>query len=334
MRSEPGGSGRIARAVYRACALEGATEPYDRLSLKIFYPALPDDGEEQRNAGVVPADRSAAPYPVVVILPGINVGPESYSWLAGFLANHGFVAVTYTMIAEEMPGYVSLTPGLDLTAVTPSTWGSRPSATALSAIIEALRAETDRGVLEGCIDTGKVVLAGHSGGGSVALFNANREWFPGVCGAASYGAHAAASTVLGFDEDSILELPGSEKLMIIGGTRDGVIAESGHRYGVDAKDPLYLLRRTFEEGVRADRDESWLIEIEGANHFSMAYPVDETTGRPYLDWPEEGSGETIRSLMAALMLEFVQLCTGHIGASVQKFEGKELISLSRRGAAA
>ena len=249
MQSQPVSSGRIARAVYRACALPHVAEPYDRLSLKIFYPALPDDGEELRNTGVVPADTSETPCPVVIIMPGINVGPEAYSWLAERLALAGFIAVTYTMVAEEMPGYVSLTPGLDLTAVSPSRWGSKPSGSALAAIVGALETGNSAGVLSGCIDTDRIVLAGHSAGGSVALFNANRDWFPGVCGAVSYGAHAGASTVLGFDRDTILQLPGTERLMLIGGTRDGVIAESGHRYGVDAKDPLYLLRRTFDEGI-------------------------------------------------------------------------------------
>lgn len=329
---QAGSTGRTARAVYRACALAGATEPYDRLSLKIYYPALPDDGAEQRNAGIVPVDPSDAPYPVVIIMPGINVGPEGYGWLAEELVLQGFVAVTYTMIAEEMPGYVSLTPGLDLAAVTPETWGKQPSASALPAILEAIRVENDSGVLGGHIDCDNVVLAGHSGGGSVALFNANQDWFPAVRGAISYGAHAAASTMLGFESDTVLQLPGRLPLMIIGGTRDGVIAESGHRYGVEERDPLYLMRRTFEESVSPYCKVACLVQIEGANHFSMAHPLDATTGRPFLDWPEEGDSESIRSLLAFMIVEFASFCTGRAGADITRFEGNKLLTISHREA--
>ena len=322
--------GRTARAVYRACEIAGASAPYDRLSLKIYYPAAPDDGEEQRNAGVVPADCAAAPFPVVVIMPGINIGPEAYGWLAEHLALHGFVTVCYTMIAEEMPGYVSLTPGLDLAAITPSTWGKAPSASSLAAILDAIATENGEGVLKGCIDCNNVVLAGHSGGGSVALFNANPEWFPGVQGAFSYGAHAGASTMLGFEPETVLRLPGQTPLMMVGGTRDGVIAESGYRYGIEGKDPLYLLRKTFEQGLSSDREDAWLVELEGANHFSMAYPIDAATGRSFLDWPEEGDSESIRSLLAWLVTEFASYCIGQGDADIGKFEGNKLIAMSHR----
>jgi len=277
--------------------------PYDRLSLKIYYAALPDDGVEQRNAGVVPADQSAAPCPVVIMMPGINVGPEAYAWLASHLALHGIITVTYSMIAEEMPGYVSLTPGLDLAAITPETYGTQPSATAVAAIIEALRIENSAGVLEGCIDTDKVILAGHSAGGSVALFNANPDWFPQVRGAIAYGAHAGASTMLGFAENTILKLPATVPLLLIGGTRDGVMANSAHRYGNE--DETDRMSQTFEDGFASDRDDSYFVSIVGANHFSLAWPVDESTGRHFLDEPEEGSGEAIRALLAELFVAFI-----------------------------
>ena len=294
---------RTARALFRACAIPGAGEPYDRAALKIYYPALPDDGEEQRNAGVVPADTSGAPYPVVLIMPGINIGPESYAWLAQFLAFQGMIVVTYTMIAEEMPGYISLTPGLDLGAITPDTYGKQPSGTAIAPILEALEQENQSGVLEGRIDTGSVILAGHSGGGSVALFNANPAWFPAVKGAFAFGAHSGASTILGFAENTTLELPGAVPLMVISGTRDGVIANSAHRYG-EAEAPNRVAE-TFDKGFTSNRGDSYLVEIDGANHFSIAWPPDESTGRHFLDEPEEGNGEVIRALLAELAVAFI-----------------------------
>ena len=92
------------RAVYRAIAIAGAEPPYDRASLKVFYPAHYGDTEEERNTGVIPAAGEDVPFPVVILLPGINVGPESYSWLAKALAAQGVVAVTFTLVAKEMPG--------------------------------------------------------------------------------------------------------------------------------------------------------------------------------------------------------------------------------------
>ena len=81
----------MVRAIYRAIAIDGCAPPYDRASLKIFYPASFSDSDEERNTGLIPADPSAAPYPVVILLPGINVGPEAYSWLAHDLAKRGVI---------------------------------------------------------------------------------------------------------------------------------------------------------------------------------------------------------------------------------------------------
>jgi dienelactone hydrolase len=293
---------RTARAIFRACSIPGAPEPHDRAALKIFYPALPDDGAEQRNAGLMPADTAAAACPVVIIMPGINVGPEAYNWLARDLALGGFIAVTYTFVAEEMPGYVSLTPGLDLAAITPSTYGSRPSANAIAPLIAALARENAAGPLEGCVDMDRIILAGHSGGGSAALYNANPEWFPGVRGAFAYGAHAGASTVLGFEPNAILPLPDAVPMMLVAGTRDGVIASSAHRYGGKGD----RVRETFERGFRRDAGDSYLIEVAGGNHFSIAWPLDESTGRHFLDEPEEGDAQVIRDFLSRLLMAFIK----------------------------
>ncbi|MGI9225913.1 MAG: alpha/beta hydrolase family protein [Woeseiaceae bacterium] len=298
--------------------------------LKVYYPALPDDSDEQRDAGIVPPDRSAAPYPLIVIMPGINVGPESYTWLATELALQGIVTVTYSLIAEEMPGYISLTPGLDLSAITPETYGTRPSGTVVAAIIDAVEDENAAGLLEGCVDTQRTILAGHSAGGSVALFNANPDWFPQVCGAIAYGAHAGASTALGFADNTILELSSDVPLLLIAGTNDGVIASSGHRYGDTDGDTVSRIVQTFEDGVLSDRGDSYLVEIQGANHFSLAYPVDETTGRHFLDGPEYGDSTRIRELLATLFAGFVHDVTGDARGRLAALENHELITTMRR----
>jgi len=313
---------RIARALFRSVALPGAMAPYDRLMLRIYYPALPDDSDEQRNSGVVAVDTTGAPYPLVVVLPGINVGPECYAWLAAALAVSGHVVVTYSMIAEEMPGYVSLTPGLDLEAIAPGSFGTRPSATALAALLGAMHDENSSGLLEGSIDTDDVALVGHSAGGSVALYNADPAWFPGLKSVVVYGAHAGASTMLGFDEGTILPLPSQLPVLLIGGTHDGVIAGSAHRYGDQGGDPLARVRDTFEHGIRSDRGDSFLVEVDGANHFSFAHPFDGTTGRAFLDWPQTADGEDLRATFALLIERFF---AGDY-AAVREFASHKLVA--------
>ncbi len=319
-------SQRIARAVYASCAIPGAEAPGDRAILRIVYPARPALGEAQLDSGFIPADRTAAPYPVVLIMPGVNVGPEAYAWLARYLALQGRIAVTYAFVAEELAGYVSLTPGLDLSALAPATYGSRPSGSAIAPILAAVGRENEGGMLEGCVDIDSVILAGHSAGGSVALYNANPDWFPQVRGAFAYGAHTGASTRLGFDENTILSLPGEVPLLLAAGTRDGVIANSAHRYG-GMSDPV---RATFEQGITRNRGDCYLVEIEGANHFSIAWPADETSGRHYLDETEAGDGESIRGLLAALLDAFIADTLNGSARRVGRLAGHALVAAFRR----
>jgi len=296
---------RVARAVFRATSLHGANPPYDRIILKIWYPALPGGSDDELNTGLVPADEQDAPYRVIIVMPGINVDPESYAWFASAMCERGHVVVTYSLIAEEMPGHISLTPGLDLAALTPDTYGRKPTSTALQTLIACLQSENESGLLEQVIDTNDIVLVGHSGGGSVALFNAHPDWFPGVTGAVAYAAHSGASTMLGFEDNTILDLPSTLPLLLIGGTRDGVIAASAHRYGDDTGNPLERLRQTFADGMHGDRGDNYLVEIDGANHFSFAWPQDNSTARAFLDWPETADGGAIRGLIIDLVSDFV-----------------------------
>lgn len=296
----------IARAFFRAITLPGATPPHDHASLKIFYPARLTGSDEERNTGVVPAAIELAPFPVVIMLPGINVGPESYSWLAQALALRGIVTVTFTHVAEEMPGYVSLTPGLDISALLPEHYGTRPSATAVAPIIEALHRVNEDSVLAGQLDLEKIVLGGHSAGGTVALLNADPDWFDGVAAGFSYGAHSAAATALGYGEGDLFLLPGKLPTLIMGGTRDGCIANSAARYGEGGEpSPTAAIERTFEEAIKRDQNDCYLALIEGANHFSLAYPADHSTGRPFIDMSTTNPDEAIRNYLAELIVTFI-----------------------------
>lgn len=324
------------RAIYRAVAIPGCAAPYDRASLKIYYPSSPTGSDEERNSGVVPAARGGAPYPVVIMLPGINVGPESYGWLARRLASAGVITVTYTLVAEEMPGYISLTPGLRIAALTPDQYGLTPSATAISPVLEDLAKLNASGVLAGLLDLDRVVLGGHSAGGTVAILNARPDWFPGVCAAFSYGAHAGAATALGYAPDTLFELPSRVPLLLLGGSRDGCIAHSAGRYGQEREGSATArVELTFDEGLTSERDDCYLAIIEGANHFSLAWPQDDTTGRPFIDLPTTRPDATLRDLLADLVYWFIAATVQADAAARQRLEdtllaGHELIARGAR----
>ena len=306
----------MVRAIYRAISIGNSTAPYDRASLKIFYPGHYGDSEEERNTGVIPADRDRAPFPVVIIFPGINLGPEAYSWLAHELAAQGIVSVTYSLVAEEMPGYISLTPGLSINALAPENFGKQASATALADIIEDLHRVNEAGVLHGLLDLNNIVLGGHSAGGSVALLNARADWFPGLSAVFSYGAHAGAATALGYPENAMFDIPAEMPTLIMGGTRDGCIANSAKRYGANTASATERVEKTFDQALGSDRKDSYLAIIEGANHFSLAWPEDHSTGRPFIDLPTSRPDEELRQLLSELICQFTLAQTGNSRAGV------------------
>ena len=151
----------MIRALYRSTTVPGSKPPYDTLTIKVYYPAQFTDSPMERNTGVIPPDRAGEPYPVVILLPGINVGPEAYQWLAESLAGRGMVAVTYSWIAEEMPGFISLTPGVDLDRVRPETFGSGPTCPAFRPILEELGRLNHESLLAGVLDLDRIFLGGH-----------------------------------------------------------------------------------------------------------------------------------------------------------------------------
>lgn len=294
------------RAIYRVREIPGAQSPYDRVNLKIYYPALYGDTPEERNTGVVPADTERGPYPVVILLPGINLGPESSSWLAIRLAKAGYITVAASAISEEMPGYISISPGLLMDEFRPANFGRGPNSSLLAPILDELAALQSSSVLAGLIDLNQIILGGHSAGGTAALLNANPAWFPGVCAAFSYGAHTGASVALGWPEETILSLPAALPALLLGGDRDGVIAASSHRYGREEGDPMHTLLRTFDEAVPDCGGNSYLFILQGANHFTFACPNDGCTGREFLDWETGTAPDTLREHLSNLILDFLE----------------------------
>jgi predicted dienelactone hydrolase len=301
------------RAIYRSANVKGSNAPYDTLTLKVYYPCSFGDSFEERNSGFIPADYSRAPFPVVIIMPGINVSHESYGWLAQKLAETGFAVVTYCWVTWEMEDMISVSPGVNLKRLTPKRYGKKPSCPALPAIFSELKRMQKNSVLAGQLNLDKVVIGGHSAGGTMALLNANPQWYPQLRGVFSYAAHTAANVMLGWEEDSIMPLRPDLPMLIMGGNRDGVIAASSHRYGDDTESsPTARVERSFHEGLSGSRGDRYLLVVEGANHFSLVWPRDASTGRPFLDKKTRGSNKKIRKYLAQVIVTFCDhVCSGN-----------------------
>lgn len=293
------------RALYRSTKVESAPAPYDTIHLKVFYPAQMSGSEQENNLGIVPADSEKAPFPVVIFLGGINCSWEVYQWLAIELVEQGIVVVTFNWVAENLPGVIGLTPGVNLAMLSPNTYGTGATASALPAILTELENLQTNSLLAGMLDLRKVILGGHSAGGRVALESADPRFFPQIAAAFAYAAHSAGAVMLGFPADSILPLPSSVPMLLIGGTCDGVISASSGRYGVSEGSPTRAVVRTFDEAITGDRNDSYLLIIEGANHFSIAYPTDPTAGRGFIDFPVTQPEEQIRALLAKAIGLFI-----------------------------
>ncbi|MFB2976702.1 alpha/beta hydrolase family protein [Microseira sp. BLCC-F43] len=301
----------IVRALFQAAKVEEASSPYDTIHLKVFYPAQMSGSDREQDMGIVPADPQRSLFKVVIFFNGINCSPDMYQWFAVKLAERGLVVVTFSWIAENLPGMVSLTPGVNLRMLPPNTYGSGPTASALPALLAALERLQTEGVLAGLLDLQNIVLGGHSAGGRVAIESANPRFFPQVVAAFAYGAHTAGILQLGYPSGTILPLPDALPLMLIGGTCDGVIAKSSHHYGVDWEQATTPVLRTFREAIAGGRDDSYLLLLEGANHFSIAYPFDSTTGRPFLDFPATQPEDQLRNLLAEAIGLFIDAHVCH-----------------------
>ena len=297
------------RSVYTSARVPGLRAPFDTAHVRVYYPAAPTGSDTERMTGIMPADRGGAPYPVVLFLPGINVSGDSYRWLLAGLVRHGFVCAIFEVVGETFGGGVGLTPVIDLDHLTPDTYGSGNPAPALPAVLEALAELNDAGPLEGCVDLQRVVLGGHSAGGSLALYACRPGLIDGVVACFTYAAHAMTSTALGWPAGTVLPIGVDIPALLLGGEHDGVIAASAKRYGEDAGDRVDPLARTFDTALSGGRGDQWYVVLRGANHFAAAHPVDETAARSFLDPDPVGDPESIRRTLVGCVQTF---CDAHV----------------------
>ncbi len=303
----------MIRSLFSAARVDAATAPYDTLHIQVFYPA---EETGDRGAGAAPPRSKGVPFPVVVFFNGTNLGPEAYRWLAVNLAERGLAVVTFGWVGDTIPGLIGLTTGADMTRLQPDAYGSGPTTLALGPILNALNALNEGAPwspspLRGALDLDAVVLGGHSAGGAIALQNADSRYFPGVRGAFSYGGHTLASPMLGFPAGTVLALSAALPLLLIGGTRDGVIAASAARYEQESAAPGFRrgrlhdpISRTFDEAIGGARGDRHLWMIAGANHFTIAHPIDQTVGRGFVDLPAEIDEDAAREHMARVVGDF------------------------------
>ena len=295
---------KMIRAIFRTAEVPGLKSPHNVISTKIYYPAIYGDTPEERNTGDIPVDRSFGTMPVFIMTPGVNLDPAAYEWLARQLAENGIVTVLFKLISEIVPGVVNLTPGLDITAMRSGSDGSSPPGIAYRPILEMLKGENENGTLKNALDLESIWLGGHSAGGSTALASGSKEWFPEVQGIISYAAHTGMSTMLGYPKGYIKPVP-DIPVVIIGGTQDGCIANSAHRYGDPEGDATGRVIKTFDDGVSREEGDCILAVIEGANHFTIAHPIDHSTGRSFIDMEETCDGAAARQLIGKMILGFV-----------------------------
>jgi dienelactone hydrolase len=311
------------RAFFQAATVDGVAPPYNTIQLKIFYPARMSGDDQEQNLGIVPAASHQAPFKVVILFNGINCGPEIYQWLAVNLAECGFVVVTFSWVAENIPGMVALTPGVDLKMLTSENYGRGPTAAALPTLLNALERLQAESLLKGLLDLNHIILGGHSAGGRVAIESASSQFFPQVVAAFAYGAHTAATLQLGYELGKILPLPDELPLLLLGGTQDGVIANSSQRYGVTWEEATTPIKRTFQEAIAGGRNDSYLLLLDGANHFTMADPFDATTGRPFLDFPATQPEAQLRDLIADAIALFLD---AHVNSQFPALEDLDQLS--------
>jgi dienelactone hydrolase len=312
----------LVRSLWDAVKVDGLEAPYDTAHLRIYYAATNPNTLEVDMSGIMPAAQRS-PAPVVLFLGGVNIGQDSLRWLMINLVEAGYVCVTFDLVGEQMPGFYGTTPGLDLSALQAGVYGTRPPSIAIQPILDRLAVLNAEGTLAGVMDLDRLVLGGHSGGGTVALESARRTYFPSLRAVVAYAAHTVPAQVLGHPDGTVLECASDIPALLMAGTEDGTMKRSAARY--PGQDPATFnpIIMTFEQGIPAGRNDAWFVQWEGANHFGMGYPLDPTCARGFLDSEPTTDPTQTRADLTALVVDFLNAYVrADVGAAtaLEKFQ--------------
>jgi len=280
----------------------GAQAPDDTLSLRLYYPCRFGDSADERDSGVIPVDTTRTPLPVVILIPDEDTPQESYGWLADALAQAGMAVASYCWVHEHADGVTRPGPGLLPKRLARKRLGKKPSCPALPAVMAELKRLNKRGPLSGCLNLSCIVVGGHATGGTAALLNANRDWFPDVCGAFAYASHTLAEPGHGWERGDVIPLPRDMPLLLIAGTEDGVLASE--LPGTGERPETWAVEQTFKEGIKGRRGDRHLVLVKDASHYTFTSPRDTASGREFMDRRTRGQGKALRKYLARLIVTF------------------------------
>lgn len=295
-----------------------------RFTGRIYYPAIDEVKTSDQYSIYFPPDNSTAPYPAVVFFQGANVAFEQYAWLFEHIASYGYVVLAVTEIMPStknlegqfgnlfpqgtaspyqwltsmtVPDVITYLENINTSVPDPlppmATIGSAPDPWDRSSYVSVVRnplgtegEDFNRSMFEGMVNTNKIVFAGHSMGGFIALMCSNNtipnparpeggSFTNHIVGCFTYGAHSFTSSGTGY------ATPVNVPLLMLGGEKDGVAA--GPISGVE-KTGYERIKYTFDNYVPASSNSSrYILGIKGANHLSIGTKPDPMVDRSFLD---------------------------------------------------
>jgi dienelactone hydrolase len=273
----------------------------------------------------LPDSPSEPPYPVVILLPDLMCSAASYDWLATALAQRGFAAVTYDWIIHDDSGYGRLTPGVESTALDPSDYHTLPSAPAIPAILTELERLNGLDRLDGQIDLHRLIFGGHGVGGWLALHNATRRFFLGLTAAFAFAPNPGDLLErAGHESGALPVMPSDVPTLILAATEDRIETplppderitptESG-----TVRAPGAALARRLWDRVGGGHGHAYYMSVRGANHYTVAYPLDTAAGAAAADAPESAPGADLRALIADIVATFAAGYGRRAGGDIER----------------